>query len=190
MVLSSWPSKRRSKTSGKSRSLYPPFHVNIKDPVGYEERENVAVDPQNINELENSRGEAHFTVKFEGQMKQSSIVVLDEVKGVFKKEASIHESQGGRFVPIRGFECRNVDITGFDKFSESSGSGGDRYLQSGHRFWTSTWTKTGTSIARKAAKRFVIDVEYEFRVEKAEIVTIRDAFVNEHLILFAIVLYN
>ena len=69
-----------------------PFHVNIKDPVGFEERENVTVDPQNVNELENSRGEAHFTVKFEGQMKQSSIVVLDEVKNVFKKEASIPES--------------------------------------------------------------------------------------------------
>ena len=28
-----------------------PFHVNIKDPVGFEERENVTVDPQNVNEL-------------------------------------------------------------------------------------------------------------------------------------------
>ena len=113
------------------------------------------MDPQNINELENSRGEAHFTVKFEGQMKQSSIVVLDEVKGVFKKEASIHESEDGRFVPIRGFECRGVDITGFDKFSESSGSGGVTVTSKAAPFSrTSTWTKTGTSIARKAARAF------------------------------------
>ena len=66
-----------------------PFQLSIKDPVGYDERASVTVDPQNINELENSRGEAHFVVKFEGQMKQSSIVIVDEVKNVLKKDASI-----------------------------------------------------------------------------------------------------
>ena len=63
-----------------------PFQLSIKDPVGYDERASVTVDPQNINELENSRGEAHFVVKFEGQMKQSSIVIVDEVKDVLKKD--------------------------------------------------------------------------------------------------------
>jgi hypothetical protein len=136
-----------------------PFHVNIKDTVGFEERENVTVDPQNVNELENSRGEAHFTVKFEGQMKQSSIVVLDEVKNVFKKEASIPESEDGRFVPIRGF----------DKFSESSGSGGVTVTsKAGTVFedvhldedWYEYCEKGGESVS-------VTDVEYEFRVEKS-----------------------
>ena len=146
-----------------------PFHLNIKDPVGFEERENVTVDPQNVNELENSRGEAHFTVKFEGQMKQSSIVVLDEVKNVFKKEASIPESEDGRLVTIRGFECRGVDITGFDKFSESSGSGSVTVTsKAGTVFedvhldedWYEYCEKGGESVS-------VTDVEYEFRVEKS-----------------------
>lgn len=145
-----------------------PFQLNIKDPVGYEERENVTVDPQNINELENSRGEAHFTVKFAGQMKQSSIVVVDEVKGVFKKEASITESDDGQFVPIRGFECRAVDITGWDKFSESSGSGVTVVSKAGTVFedvhldedWYEYCEKGSESVS-------VTEIEFEFRVEKS-----------------------
>lgn len=145
-----------------------PFQLSIKDPVGYDERASVTVDPQNINELENSRGEAHFVVKFEGQMKQSSIVIVDEVKNVLKKDASITEEDDGAFVPIRGFECRGVDITGWDKCSEESGSGVTVVSKAGTVFedvhldedWYEYCEKGGEAVS-------ATDVEFDFRIEKS-----------------------
>ena len=140
-----------------------PFTFTVKDPVGCEVRENVVVDPCDVSPVEGGRGEAHFVVKFEGQMKQSSIVIVDDAKkctGKFDEK----DEEKGEFVPIRAFECRNVDVLDWDRFSGGGDECGVKVISKGGTTfeqvkldddWFEYCEKCGESVS-------VTEIEFEF----------------------------
>jgi len=139
------------------------FVFDLKDPTGYEERHSCEIDPSNINEMKNSRGEAHFTIKFEGQQRQSTITMIEEVKNVLKRDQRYVEEDSDAFVCVRAFECRGVDITKWDclgPFVVESVKGTVYEDVNFDEDWYEYCEKGQETVA-------ITDFEYEFRVEKS-----------------------
>ena len=89
----------------------PDYHYcfDVKDSQSDEVREGVFMSAGDTIELENSRGEANFVVKFPDSKKQASVSFVD-VKGVTTKGVV---GASGEMVPVMGFECRGLELETF-----------------------------------------------------------------------------
>lgn len=86
----------------------PEYHYcfDVKDGQSDEDRKGVFMCAEDAQELDNSRGEANFVIKFPDSKKQASVVFTD-VKGV---TTSGVVAKSGEFVPVMGFECRGLEL--------------------------------------------------------------------------------
>jgi len=89
----------------------PDYHYcfDVKDAQSDDERKGVFLCQSDVVELENSRGEANFVMKFPDSKKQASVVFTD-VKGLTTKGVV---DKSGEWVPVMGFECRGLEPTTF-----------------------------------------------------------------------------
>lgn len=82
--------------------------LDLKQPTSDEVRKGVFVSEEEELEIENSRGTAHFLMKWPGGKKNSQLTVMREVKNVTK---DITLERSDEFVPIVGFDCRGLEPT-------------------------------------------------------------------------------
>uniref|UniRef100_A0A7S2USF6 Uncharacterized protein n=1 Tax=Attheya septentrionalis TaxID=420275 RepID=A0A7S2USF6_9STRA len=102
--------------------------ISIRNPLSdYEIREKVVLNPSEfVEQQENSKEPpCHFTIKWEGSKKRSTIQVLDDaaIKSALKKKNKKGKSNdesmprsltvSGEFVPILALECRGVEPYAF-----------------------------------------------------------------------------
>ena len=79
--------------------------LKVKNSAGEEERDNVYVSSEEEVELTGSRGTAHFTIKWDGAKKESSMSIV-EIKG---QDFTMTNEKQSEFVPIVAFECRGME---------------------------------------------------------------------------------
>ena len=100
------------------KSLSYPFptcawRFDVQQAAGPEVREGVVVDPEEEQELEDTRnGTAHFCIKFPGDKKQSSLKFLDPSdKELEKKKVKIRPqtADDSDMVPILAMDCRGLE---------------------------------------------------------------------------------
>lgn len=87
----------------------PPLHrwcLDVKEANGDEKREAVMVSDEELIEVDGSRGEAHFLLKWPGAKKQSQLTVVRDVK---KLTRVVTANDSGEYVPFVGFECRGLE---------------------------------------------------------------------------------
>ncbi|TMW59661.1 hypothetical protein Poli38472_004730 [Pythium oligandrum] len=87
----------------------PAFHqwcIDVKESNGDETREGVVVSEEELLEVDGSRGEVHFLLKWPGAKKQSQLTVVRDVK---KLTRPVTGEDSGEYVPFVGFECRGLE---------------------------------------------------------------------------------
>lgn len=89
----------------------PAYHYcfDIKDSQGDDAREGVFMCEEDTQELENSRGEANFVVRFPDVKKQAS-ASFEHVKGLTTRGVV---TQSEEWTPVMGFECRGLELVNF-----------------------------------------------------------------------------
>ena len=76
--------------------------------LGVEVRKEVTVSEQDLQPLEDSRGEAHFVMKWPFSRETAYIKLLPAHKGI---RSAVTGENSGSFVPILAMECRNCEPT-------------------------------------------------------------------------------
>ena len=100
-----------------------------------------------IAEVDGSKGDANFAMRFPDCKKQCTVTFTD-VKGVTRDTITAEDS--GNFVPIRGFDCRGLELA---KWTPTEGLVVKSTEAPSGRTWTSARIPTdGSSIARSAAR--------------------------------------
>jgi hypothetical protein len=87
-----------------------------------ERKEGITVSSTEIIELEGSRGEANFVMRWHKGDPPSYIKIV----AVKKVDGSYNSKDGGKFATIAGFECRGLTITRYipgEDFSATSSGG-------------------------------------------------------------------
>ncbi len=89
--------------------------------VGCDTKEGVTISKGDVMELEGSRGDANFIMKWPGNKQQAYIKIVD-IKGV---TGNYTEDNAGKWVTVLGLECRGIVPiawkVGRDFIAESSG---------------------------------------------------------------------
>jgi hypothetical protein len=142
----------------------PSYHycVDVKDSQSDETREGVFMCGEETQELDNSRGEAHFVIKFPDSKKQAS-VVFTEIKN---KTTSGFVRESGTWTPVVAFECRGLEPTAFypTKGVVVTSTGGTTWrdvdLSEDPDGWFEYCENSGESVG-------ITEFAYEFRKEKA-----------------------
>jgi Eukaryotic protein of unknown function (DUF866) len=97
--------------------------VSVRNPLSdYEVRDKVAFSLQETVEQEENTREppCHFTIKWEGSHKRSTLEVLEDAKAALKKKKYKGEQprdyksdDSGKWVPILAVECRGMEPYAF-----------------------------------------------------------------------------
>lgn len=99
------------------------WKFDIQSGDGGETKSGITVSKADVMELDGSKGEANFIVKWPGAKQQAYIKVLDMKAG----SGDYTEDKSGQFVTIANFECRGLEIVsylpGADFCVESTGGG-------------------------------------------------------------------
>lgn len=82
----------------------------VKNSAGEDAREGVRVTSLNVEELKDSRGTANFALKWVKDAKKAAYLNVVPVKGLTRPLSGEDDNQ---WVPIIGFDCRGLDVTGF-----------------------------------------------------------------------------
>ena len=89
---------------------FPPdiqYCFDVKDAQSDEEKKGVFLCADEIAEVDGSKGDANFAMRFPDCKKQCTVTFTD-VKGVTRDTITAEDS--GNFVPIRGFDCRGLEL--------------------------------------------------------------------------------
>ena len=84
------------------------YCLDVKDAQSDEEKKGVYMCADEIAEIDGSKGDANFVMRFPDCKKQCTVTFTD-VKGVTREEYT--EEDSGTFVPIRAFDCRGLELT-------------------------------------------------------------------------------
>ena len=84
------------------------YCLDVKDAQSDEEKKGVYMCADEIAEIDGSKGDANFVMRFPDCKKQCTVTFTD-VKGVTRDEYT--EEDSGTFVPIRAFDCRGLELT-------------------------------------------------------------------------------
>ena len=84
------------------------YCFDVKDAQSDEEKKGVYLCADEIAEIDGSKGDANFVMRFPDCKKQCTVTFTD-VKGVTRDEYT--EEDSGTFVPIRAFDCRGLELT-------------------------------------------------------------------------------
>ena len=85
------------------------FQLDVKESAGSEERKNVQVDPDEEQEVPNSKNAtAQLIMKFGGKQHCTLKVVTGELKGDIIRAQTADDTG---MVPIAAFECRGMEPT-------------------------------------------------------------------------------
>ena len=137
---------------------------DVKDAQSDETKEGVFLCAEDVAEVDGSKGDANFAMRFPDCKKQCTIT-FDEVKKLCRDTITAEDS--GEFVPIMGFDCRGLEIT---KWQPTDGyvvksTGGtvweDVDLGADHDGWFEYCEKCGESVG-------ITELEFEFRTHKAK----------------------
>eukprot|EP01038_Epipyxis_sp_PR26KG_P011755 gene11755-15729_t len=94
---------------------------NIQSSEGGDRRDNITVSSSDVMELEGSKGDANFIIKWPGAKSQSYIKIVS----IKKNDGCYHADDSGNFVSILALECRGLEILswipGIDFVVESIG---------------------------------------------------------------------
>eukprot|EP01032_Pedospumella_encystans_P009182 gene9182-10836_t len=97
------------------------WELTIQSADGCDTKEGVTISKGDVMELEGSRGDANFIMKWPGNKQQAYIKIVD-IKGV---TGNYTEDQAGKWITVLGLECRGIVPTawkvGRDFIAESSG---------------------------------------------------------------------
>ena len=83
------------------------YCFDVKDAQSDEEKKGVYLCADEIAEIDGSKGDANFVMRFPDCKKQCTVTFTD-VKGVTRDTITAEDS--GNFVPIRAFDCRGLEI--------------------------------------------------------------------------------
>ena len=89
---------------------FPPdiqYCFDVKDAQSDEEKKGVFLCADEIAEVDGSKGDANFAMRFPDCKKQCTVTFTD-VKGVTRDTITAEDS--GNFVPIRGSDCRGLEL--------------------------------------------------------------------------------
>ena len=140
------------------------YCFDVKDAQSSEEKNGVFVCRDEVVEIDGSKGDTNFAMRFPDCKKQCTITFTD-VKKLTRD--SIESGDSGEFVPIMGFDCRGLEIT---KWTPTEGlvvksTGGttweDVNLGEDPDGWFEYCEQGGESVG-------ITELEFEFRVEKAK----------------------
>ena len=140
------------------------YCFDVKDAQSSEEKDGVFVCRDEVVEIDGSKGDTNFAMRFPDCKKQCTITFTD-VKKLTRD--SIEAGDSGEFVPIMGFDCRGLEIT---KWTPTEGlvvksTGGttweDVNLGEDPDGWFEYCEQGGESVG-------ITELEFEFRVEKAK----------------------
>lgn len=84
--------------------------LKVKDSTSEEARAGVRVTSRNIEDLKDSKGQCNFQLKFAKDARRSAYLNVVPVKNVTR---SLKGEDDRKWVPVIGFECRGMDVTGF-----------------------------------------------------------------------------
>jgi hypothetical protein len=84
------------------------YCFDVKDAQSDEEKKGVYLCADEIAEIDGSKGDANFVMRFPDCKKQCTVTFTD-VKGVTREEYT--EEDSGTFVPIRAFDCRGLELS-------------------------------------------------------------------------------
>ena len=84
------------------------YCFDVKDAQSDEEKKGVYLCADEVAEIDGSKGDANFAMRFPDCKKQCTVTFTD-VKGVTRDEYT--EEDSGTFVPIRAFDCRGPELT-------------------------------------------------------------------------------
>jgi len=84
------------------------YCFDVKDAQSDEEKKGVYLCADEVAEIDGSKGDANFAMRFPDCKKQCTVTFTD-VKGVTRDEYT--EEDSGTFVPIRAFDCRGLELT-------------------------------------------------------------------------------
>lgn len=99
------------------------YCIDVTNSAGEDTRKGVRVTSLHTEELKDSRGTANFTVKWVKDAKKAAYLTVVPVKGLTRH---ITAEDDNAWVPLIGFDCRGLDVTGFhpeDGFVIKSKSG-------------------------------------------------------------------
>ncbi|KAK9838391.1 hypothetical protein WJX84_009249 [Apatococcus fuscideae] len=83
------------------------FCIDVKDSTGDDVRENVRVNDSEEQDIPNSRGTAHFALKWAKDSRKVSYLHVVPIKGVTRPVTGEDDSKP---VPIVAFDCRGLDV--------------------------------------------------------------------------------
>ena len=140
------------------------YCFDVKDAQSDEEKNGVFVCRDEVVEIDGSKGDTNFAMRFPDCKKQCTITFTD-VKKLTRD--SIEAGDNGEFVPIMGFDCRGLEIT---KWTPTEGlvvksTGGTKWedvnLGEDPDGWFEYCEQGGESVG-------ITELEFEFRVEKVK----------------------
>ena len=146
---------------------FPPdiqYCFDVKDAQSDEEKKGVFLCADEIAEVDGSKGDANFAMRFPDCKKQCTVTFTD-VKGVTRDTITAEDS--GNFVPIRGFDCRGLELA---KWTPTEGlvvtsAGGTKWenvdLGADPDGWFEYCEKCGESVG-------ITELEFEIRTRKAK----------------------
>ncbi|EIE21643.1 hypothetical protein COCSUDRAFT_24771 [Coccomyxa subellipsoidea C-169] len=145
------------------------YNLTVKDSTGDDVREGVTVTSSHEEELPGSRGSANFALKWVRDSKHMAYLNVKEItkalkcKGKEKISGSYTADDDGKYVGMVGFECRGLDVTGWqpeDGFIVESTSGA-RFedVDLSEKEWMDYDEKLGESVG-------IYDLEYKLEAVK------------------------
>jgi len=115
----------------RSFTLVPPYVFRVRQTGGTEERDDIEVDPEEVDEVFGSKGTVNFKLKFDKHDKfEATIQVLSqkEYSGTGWKRVAVFETRGldlvewkptgAKVIAKSGTEFADADISDKDGFSE------------------------------------------------------------------------
>lgn len=111
------------KSSVANSIIFIPTRSFLTTPLnsGCDKKDGITISKSDVYELEGSRGEANFIMKWPGNKAQTYIKIVD-LKGV---TGNYTEDDTGKWVSVLGLECRGIVPTswkvGRDFVAESTG---------------------------------------------------------------------
>ena len=101
----------RCSLENVARLALPPHHtfcVSLSSPDGMETKDTVFISDNEEFDIPNSKGTAHFVMKWPESKKEATINVVSIPKHT---RPYIDAEDSETYVPIAAFECRGADIT-------------------------------------------------------------------------------
>jgi len=140
------------------------YCFDVKDAQSDEAKQGVFVCADEVAEVDGSKGEANFVMRFPDCKKQCTINFMD-VKKLTRDAITAEDS--GTFVPIMGFDCRGLEITkwhpteGLVVKSTKGTTWEDVDLGADPEGWFEYCEKCADSVG-------ITELEFEFRTEKVK----------------------